>query len=245
MMRVCPRPLAFLHPYFRSLALGFFALWLVLQPFAGAAHAANPVLDFFSALKDGQSAGQIQAAEYALRQSFQARKISQQYYTAGEAISQRLVNELASKHPDSSVFAWMENRTRDSILSDPPNHASDLQAAANLIYAEAVRETANPPKPGAAASATARREEPSATAKAPAPIEPASLPLQQKKKLPPAQAITILAVLIAGIAGLVFLMRRRRKPVNVSYVQVKSPAEPAAASQSGQVPATDRGPDGR
>lgn len=243
-MRVSPRTLAFLHPYLRDLATGFFALWLVLQPLAAPAHADNPISDFFSALKDGQSAGRVQAAEYGLRKSFEAKQISQQYFNAAEQVSQRLVNQLESKHQGSSTFTWMENRMRDAILSDPPAHAGDLQLAAALIYQEAAREAANPSKPGATSSA-ARHEESALPAKAPRPVEPATLPPAQKKKLPPAQAIAVLGVLIGGISGLVFLMRRRQKPVNVSYVQVKSPVAPADASQSGQVPSTDRGTDGR
>jgi hypothetical protein len=222
----------------------------VLQPLAAPARANNPISEFFSAISDGRSAGRIEAAQFGIRQTFLAKKISQQYFDAADQVSQRLVDELAAQHPDSKTFAWVASHQKELILSDPPNHAADLQIAATMIYQEGLREEANASnpnsKPATRTPGAARREEstPAAT-KATAPFEPASLPSQPKKKLPPAQAITILLVFIGGIAGLVRLMRRRRKPVNVAYVHVKSPVEPADASQSQPLPAADRGTDGR
>ena len=243
-MRVFPRPLAASPLHFRKLALGFVALCFLLHPLAVPAHADNPVSEFFSALKDGQSAGRVQAAEVGLRKSLEARQISQQNYNAAAQVSQRLVNQLESKHQGSGTFAWMENRMRNAILSDPPGHASDLQMAAALIYEEAAREVANPPRAGNSPSVT-RREESATPAKPPLSREPQNQPPQAEKGSFPSQAIPILVVLIGGVSGLVWLMRRRRKPVNVSYVQVKSPVSAADSPPSEQVPATNRGTDGR
>lgn len=252
-MRVFPRPFATTCLHFRKLALGFLAVCFLLQPLAVPAHADNPISEFFSALKDGQSAGRVQAAEYGLRRSFEARQISQQNFNAAETVSQRLVNQLESKHQGSSTFTWMENRMRTAILSDPPNHASDLQIAAALIYEEAAREV-NQPKVGSPAgnpSAAPRREAsatpatPATPAKPPLQAEPPNAPFQNEKSSFPSQVIPILVVVIAGIGGLVWFVRRRRKPVNVSYVQVKPPVSTGDAPPSEQVPAANRGTDGR
>lgn len=237
-MRLFPRRRSTSSTILGKFVGAVFLPWIAIALLSIPARAENPVSEFFSALKDGQDAGRVEAAQYGFRQAPRSPSVSAQYLNAAEAVAQRLVNQLSAKHPGSQTFAWMANHTKDAILSNPSSHASDLQAAANLIYAEAAREAANPATSAANPAATTG---PNSQAEIPHQLPP--LPARQPASSP---ALPIFLVLLAAvIAGALWLKVRRRKATKVSYVEVKSPVPAADASQTAQTFTANRGADGR
>jgi len=197
--------LAFCPPDARRLVLGAVAVCLILAPFAAPLHAQG---GFFAQVKaDGQNAAVFEAADYGLDQQRQAGKLSDHDYELAHQAEQRIMSRFASRHSGNPLFLYYEYTTKAQIINNRLQYGAVLLLAGMQIQQEESR-------PGTISGETTTRAAARPGGQTGAAEQPSNSPRY---------VLAALGLLIVVGAGYLILGRRGRKPVSVSYVNVKSP----------------------